>query len=53
MYMPVAFAVMFIFFPAGLVLYWSVSNILQIAQQWKINKMLEKEQAAQQALLKR
>ncbi len=53
MYMPVAFAVMFIFFPAGLVLYWTVSNILQIAQQWKINKMLEKEQAATQALLKR
>jgi YidC/Oxa1 family membrane protein insertase len=53
MYMPVAFAVMFIFFPAGLVLYWTVSNILQIAQQWKINKMLEKEQAEKQALLKR
>jgi YidC/Oxa1 family membrane protein insertase len=53
MYMPVAFGVMFFFFPAGLVLYWTVSNILQIAQQWQINKMLEKEQAAQQALLKR
>jgi YidC/Oxa1 family membrane protein insertase len=53
MYMPVAFAVMFVFFPAGLVLYWTVSNILQIAQQWQINKMLEKEQLAQQALLKR
>jgi YidC/Oxa1 family membrane protein insertase len=53
MYMPVAFAVMFVFFPAGLVLYWTVSNILQIAQQWQINKMLEKEQAATQALLKR
>jgi YidC/Oxa1 family membrane protein insertase len=53
MYMPVAFGVMFIFFPAGLVLYWTVSNILQIAQQWQINKMLEREQAAQQALLKR
>jgi YidC/Oxa1 family membrane protein insertase len=53
MYMPVAFGIMFFFFPAGLVLYWTVSNILQIAQQWQINKMLEKEQAAQQALLKR
>ncbi len=53
MYMPVAFGVMFFFFPAGLVLYWTVSNILQIAQQWQINKMLEKEQAAAQALLKR
>jgi YidC/Oxa1 family membrane protein insertase len=28
------------------VLYWTVSNILQIAQQWNINKMLEKEAAA-------
>lgn len=45
-YMPVAFAVMFVFFPAGLVLYWTVSNLLQIAQQWQINKMLAKEQAA-------
>jgi YidC/Oxa1 family membrane protein insertase len=52
-YMPVAFAVMFIFFPAGLVLYWTVSNILQIAQQWNINKMLEKEAAAVKTLAKR
>jgi YidC/Oxa1 family membrane protein insertase len=52
-YMPVAFAVMFIFFPAGLVLYWTVSNILQIAQQWQINKMLEKENAAVVTALKR
>ena len=52
-YMPVAFAVMFIFFPAGLVLYWTVSNILQIAQQWQINKMLEKENAAVVAAAKR
>ena len=52
-YMPVAFAVMFIFFPAGLVLYWTVSNLLQIAQQWNINKMLAKEQAAVVTALKR
>ena len=44
-YMPVAFAAMFFFFPAGLVLYWTVSNILQIAQQWNINRVLEKEKA--------
>ena len=29
---------MFVFFPAGLVLYWVVNNILSIAQQWAINK---------------
>ena len=52
-YMPVAFAVMFVFFPAGLVLYWTVSNVLQIAQQWNINKMLEKEQALVVTALKR
>jgi YidC/Oxa1 family membrane protein insertase len=52
-YMPVAFAVMFVFFPAGLVLYWTVSNLLQIAQQWNINKMLEREQAAVVTALKR
>jgi len=40
MIMPVAFTVMFVFFPAGLVLYWVVNNILSIAQQWVINKQV-------------
>lgn len=35
--MPLAFSVMFFFFPAGLVLYWLTNNILAIAQQWIIN----------------
>ncbi len=35
--MPVAFSVMFFFFPAGLVLYWLVNNILSMAQQWYVN----------------
>jgi len=42
MIMPVAFTVMFVFFPAGLVLYWVVNNILSIAQQWAINKQVER-----------
>ena len=42
---PVAFSVLFIFFPSGLVLYWLVNNILQIAQQWHVNRMLENEAA--------
>ena len=42
MIMPLVFGVMFFFFPAGLVLYWVVNNILSIAQQWAINKQLEK-----------
>ena len=40
MIMPVAFTVMFVFFPAGLVLYWVVNNILSIAQQWAINRQV-------------
>lgn len=39
--MPLIFGVMFFFFPAGLVLYWVVNNILSIAQQWKITRMIE------------
>jgi YidC/Oxa1 family membrane protein insertase len=39
--MPVAFSVFFFFFPAGLVLYWLVNNILSIGQQWAITKRLE------------
>jgi YidC/Oxa1 family membrane protein insertase len=45
MIMPVAFTVMFIFFPAGLVLYWVVNNILSIAQQWAINKQVVNAEA--------
>ncbi len=41
MFMPLAFGVMFFFFPAGLVLYWLVNNILSIAQQWQITRMIE------------
>ena len=36
-FMPLAFSVMFFFFPAGLVLYWITNNILSILQQWVIN----------------
>ncbi len=36
-FMPLAFSVMFFFFPAGLVLYWITNNVLSIAQQWLIN----------------
>ena len=43
MYMPIVFSIMFFFFPAGLVLYWVVNNLLSIAQQWQINKMFGKK----------
>jgi YidC/Oxa1 family membrane protein insertase len=36
--MPFVFTFMFLNLPSGLVLYWTVSNILQIAQQWYMDK---------------
>jgi YidC/Oxa1 family membrane protein insertase len=39
--MPFIFGGMMIFFPSGLVLYWVVNNILSIAQQWQITRMIE------------
>ena len=42
MFMPIAFSVMFFFFPSGLVLYWVVNNLLSIGQQWVITQNAEK-----------
>ncbi len=36
--MPALFSIMFFFFPAGLVVYWLINNILSILQQWYVNK---------------
>jgi YidC/Oxa1 family membrane protein insertase len=36
--MPIIFTFMFWSFPSGLVLYWLVNNILQVGQQWLINR---------------
>ncbi|MDH3310347.1 MAG: membrane protein insertase YidC [Gammaproteobacteria bacterium] len=41
MVLPFVFTVFFLFFPAGLVLYWTVNNILSIAQQWRIMRVVE------------
>ncbi|SFV15460.1 membrane protein insertase YidC [Pseudoduganella namucuonensis] len=38
LFMPLAFSVMFFFFPSGLVLYWVVNNVLSIGQQYVITK---------------
>ena len=43
--MPLIFTVFFLWFPAGLVLYWLVNNILSIAQQWYITRKIETEMA--------
>ena len=42
MAMPIIFTGMFFFFPSGLVLYWTVNNLLSIAQQWQITRMTER-----------
>jgi YidC/Oxa1 family membrane protein insertase len=42
MSLPFVFTVFFAFFPAGLVLYWVVNNIISIAQQWYITRKIEK-----------
>ena len=39
--MPVAFSFLFAFFPAGLVLYWTVNSVLSILQQWVITRRIE------------
>jgi len=45
MFMPLIFGGMMFFFPAGLVLYWCVNNILSIAQQWYVTKKIAAAQA--------
>ena len=39
--MPIMFTVLFLFFTAGLVLYWLVNNVLSVAQQWYVNRQIE------------
>lgn len=46
LFMPLAFSVMFFFFPSGLVLYWVVNNILSIGQQWVITKKFAQAKTA-------
>ncbi len=42
-FMPVVMTGMFMWFPSGLVLYWLTNTLLSIAQQWKINRVVEAE----------
>jgi YidC/Oxa1 family membrane protein insertase len=44
--MPVVFSAMFMLFPAGLVLYWLTNTLLSILQQWRINTVVARENAA-------
>jgi YidC/Oxa1 family membrane protein insertase len=43
--LPIVFTFFFLWFPAGLTLYWFVNNLVSIAQQYYMNKMFEKQKA--------
>jgi YidC/Oxa1 family membrane protein insertase len=51
--MPVVFSIFFFFFPAGLVLYWLVNNVLSILQQWYVNKSIHAEALAKKGNAKK
>jgi YidC/Oxa1 family membrane protein insertase len=44
-FMPLVMTVMMAWFPSGLVLYWLTNTVLSIAQQWRVNKVVEAEAA--------
>ena len=44
--MPIVFTVLFLWFPAGLVLYWLVNSVLSVAQQWYVMNRAEVAAAA-------
>jgi YidC/Oxa1 family membrane protein insertase len=45
-WLPVIFTVFFLWFPAGLTLYWFVNNLFTVAQQYYINKVFEAKELA-------
>jgi YidC/Oxa1 family membrane protein insertase len=51
--MPIVFSIFFFFFPAGLVLYWLVNNVLSILQQWYVNKSIHAEALAKKGNAKK
>lgn len=42
-WLPVVFTFFFLWFPAGLVLYWVVNNLLSMAQQYYITRQIERD----------
>jgi YidC/Oxa1 family membrane protein insertase len=48
-FMPLIMTGMMAFFPSGLTLYWLTNTVLSIAQQWRVNKVVEAEAANQRA----
>jgi YidC/Oxa1 family membrane protein insertase len=47
--MPVMFGIFMFTFPSGLVLYFSVNNVLTIAQQWFIYRKRDDESPSSEA----
>ncbi len=47
--LPIVFTIFFLWFPAGLVLYWVCNNVLSISQQYVITKRIEKSMAARKS----
>ena len=43
MALPVIFTFFFLWFPAGLTLYWFVNNLFTVGQQYYVNKLFEAE----------
>ncbi|MDX9742828.1 MAG: membrane protein insertase YidC [Arcobacteraceae bacterium] len=44
-WLPVVFTVFFLWFPAGLTLYWFINNLVTVSQQYYVNKLFTKEKA--------
>ena len=43
-FLPIIFTAFMLFFPAGLVLYWTVNNLFSMTHQYIVNKKVEEEQ---------
>ena len=43
-FLPIIFTAFMLFFPAGLVLYWTVNNLFSMTQQYIVNKKVQEEQ---------
>jgi YidC/Oxa1 family membrane protein insertase len=48
-FMPLIMTGMMAWFPSGLTLYWLTNTVLSIAQQWRVNQVVEKEAAKQRS----
>ena len=48
-FMPLVMTGMMAFFPSGLTLYWLTNTVLSMAQQWRVNKVVEAEAAKSRA----